>query len=532
MQSDSAPQAAIISRQTSSIKKDSSSGDRFAIFGSMALFAVILALMTQRHEMYLDEAQAWLVTRDHRNLFDLIHHLRYEVHPALWYLLLYLPTHLHLPMVWMQCINYALSLATAWMILTYRRLPFLIRTLLLYGVLFFFMAVVARNYMLASFLLIGAARCLLAERPRRWTAIFLLALAINTHFFAIPIATGIFLWLYWIGNSTNMKIPMDRLKDRTMRAAVGILGLALLTCFFTLRPAPDVYAPEYHIAHASSTDYLVLGVGKIWNYFVPFNLEALSKPNQYQTAPLTGVEILDAFLTICLWLLALSVLPGRRSRWFMITASLLWMAAVWPTVHLPLQSHCTFLATSYIIALMIGSADNSDRPWLPDHFSQPFLFLLLGMQISLCFFYCFEEWQYPFSGAKAAATWLESSGLATRPLVFQSDVPGPAILGYAGVASAYYPGCYSRGSFLMFSRCWDSKRQISSEELQALRRQFNSAPIVISQWQIDEVSLHQLGLRLAYTSPHSWAWGNEDVFIYESGNDHSQSQISKPERFR
>ena len=68
----------------------------------------------------------------------------------------------------------------------------------LWRAVFFYTGVFARSYMLAAVLLVGAARCLLAGRPRHWLAMGLLALAINAHFFAIPVAAGIFVWFYWL----------------------------------------------------------------------------------------------------------------------------------------------------------------------------------------------------------------------------------------------------------------------------------------------------------------------------------------------
>ena len=64
------------------------------VYAFLGLFAISLAVMKFKHEMYLDEGQAWLITRDSAGLFDLVHHLRYEGHPAFWYLVLYLPAHI------------------------------------------------------------------------------------------------------------------------------------------------------------------------------------------------------------------------------------------------------------------------------------------------------------------------------------------------------------------------------------------------------------------------------------------------------
>jgi hypothetical protein len=158
-----------------------------------------LPFVTSRHEMYVDEGQAWLIARDSGNLLELVQHLRYEGHPALWYLLIYLPAHLSANLCGCRLLNYVLSVAMAWLVLSERRIPLAMRVMSVFSVsVFFYMGVVARSYMLAAVLLVGAARCLLADRPRHWLAMGLLALAINAHVFAIPVAAGIFVWFYWL----------------------------------------------------------------------------------------------------------------------------------------------------------------------------------------------------------------------------------------------------------------------------------------------------------------------------------------------
>ena len=48
------------------------SGESAAIYAFMGLFAVLLALVTSQHEMYVNEAQAWLIARDSGNLLELV----------------------------------------------------------------------------------------------------------------------------------------------------------------------------------------------------------------------------------------------------------------------------------------------------------------------------------------------------------------------------------------------------------------------------------------------------------------------------
>ncbi len=490
-----------------------------AVYGLLGLFSALLALIVFNHEMYLDEAQAWLIARDSRSLFELFHHLHYEAHPALWYLLLYLPAHFSSNMAWVQCINYALSVVMAWLILSEHRLPVVIRALLVFGLaIFFTMGVLARSYMLAGVLLVAAARCLLSDPRRHWLAVAFLALAINTHFFAIPIVATIFVWLYCLAPHPGWSLISERLREPRFWISVAVLAGSMIVCYLSIRPAADIYLPQYQVPGASPLEYLILGIGKVWRYFLPFDLQQASRSSGELAAHVSLQSVIDAGVTLGLWLLALAVLPGRRSRWFMIMSSVLWMAVVSLTVHIPLQTHSTVLSVSYAIALMIDAGNERKRSWIPSYASQPVLLMLLSIQVSLCIFYCVLEWQKPFSGAKATATWLKSSGLGLRALVIEPQIVAPAILGYTGVQSAYFPGCQCRGSILVYRKGWDSNQQISLDELQALNRESGSSPIVISNWRLRDESVRLLGLRLRYVSPLGFAWDNENLFVYSYEN--------------
>lgn len=57
------------------------------------------------HENWIDETQAWLIARDSNNIAVLLHNIRYEGHAILWYLLLFIPSHLGGSMTYMKLIN-------------------------------------------------------------------------------------------------------------------------------------------------------------------------------------------------------------------------------------------------------------------------------------------------------------------------------------------------------------------------------------------------------------------------------------------
>jgi hypothetical protein len=487
--------------------------ERVRIFGFLGLFAVLLALVTSKHEMYLDEVQPWLWVRYAPHLLPAIEHLRYESHPGLWVVLLFAASRISSNVIVMQCVNFLLATTAAWVILSTRSLPIAIRVLIIFGVSFFYTTgVLARDYMLAALLLIAATRCLLAQPQRQWLAMLLLALAINAHFLAIPVAASIFMWFYMFSPEMNLASFKAKVKGRGFRIALSLEAIALIACYFTVRPAKDM-SMRLGSYGGSAFDYLVLGVGRIWHYYLPLNIDAGAS---IPTSTLPAVAYADVLVTMLLWFVALSVLPGKRSRYFMITASVLWTAAAIATVHVPLATHASFVIVCYIIALLVNRPEDRTGSWLPSHAAQPVLIVLLSAQVLICAEFCVNEWYKPFSAGKSVAEWLEQERLTAHPLVVQPELPAPVVMAYTGIPTVYFPACRCSRSFVLYSRGWDSDRSVTHEELQSLQSDTGKSPVVLSEWQISDDDQRQLGLHLAFISAKGWAFNNEDVFVYDS----------------
>ena len=72
----------------------------------VAVAALLVASMW-RHEMWRDELQAWMIARDSTSLGDLFgHNMRYEGHPGLWHLALFVLTRVTDNPVAMQALHW------------------------------------------------------------------------------------------------------------------------------------------------------------------------------------------------------------------------------------------------------------------------------------------------------------------------------------------------------------------------------------------------------------------------------------------
>ena len=174
------------------------SDKQFAITLS-AVFLIIGAVVAWHHEMWRDEMQAWLIARDAPSVFELFNIMkRYEGHPSVWHLGLYVLQFFTSSPIIMQ--PYHLLIATATIFVFARFSPFtrLQKTLFAFGYFpFYEYAIICRNYAIGILLL-----CLFCTLFSRWkkkfplVGLILFVLAhTSVHALIIVISIGLLLLL-------------------------------------------------------------------------------------------------------------------------------------------------------------------------------------------------------------------------------------------------------------------------------------------------------------------------------------------------
>jgi hypothetical protein len=490
-------------------------GERVILSGAFALFAALLALLLHKHEMFGDEAQVWLIARHSRSLLELVSHLRYEGHPALWYLLVAIPAHLYGTFVWLKIFNYVFALLFAGMVLTETRLPVDIRILSLFSFFVFFeMGVISRSYMLAAVLLLAATRCLLAEKPRHYLAMVLLALAINTHFFAIPVAAAVFLWFYCLDSDRISASALSRLKEVRFWRSVGIMVWALFFCYLTLRPAADSFNSDYSINGLGWFGYLGVSIGQFWSQFVALVPLLLSDRVRQLLVPADQVSALAMLLSLILLVLLVAAQRTRQARWFLSTGLAFWFLAAVSTVHRPLVHHFNLVFVLILLALIASGRGEGNRVWLTPGWSRAIIMTVLWMQFVICLQFSVLQMFNPFSTSEQAAKWLMKSGLTNRPLIVAPDYAASVVLASTGIRTAYFPTCRCEGEFVVYRQGRDAKRQVTPEEYEALAAKYGVKPIVATHWLLSDESMKRMGVKLLYSPAKAFYWPWEDLWVY------------------
>lgn len=246
-----------------------------AYFGAvlfLGAYAVLLVIGVIHHEPWADEAQAWQMARVIPLGHLVFHQLRYENHPALWYLVLASAQHLGL-----RYDNIGWIVATfnfAGVAILISRAPF--RPIVRYALaLTFFLsfqyAIVARGYALAPLLLFALAATW-RNKNALWTALLLGVMAnLELHFFVIGIGFAV---IY------VMELREGQRVRYLYAAAVVILALYLFAALTMFpRPVDGSFVPPalhprsfFELAGSwllASVVYILCALGKPWQVGLP-----------------------------------------------------------------------------------------------------------------------------------------------------------------------------------------------------------------------------------------------------------------------
>lgn len=153
------------------------------IFNAVVLllyFAVVLFTMFH-HEIWMDEAQAWLVAKS-PGFLNLLKEIRVEGHPILWYLILMPFAKLNLPVIFMQIVS--VFFMTAAMALLLWKSPFnkFTKVLIMFSPgLLYWLPVVARNYCLIPLFIFLFAMFYGKRKDNPYLYSIILILLSNTH---------------------------------------------------------------------------------------------------------------------------------------------------------------------------------------------------------------------------------------------------------------------------------------------------------------------------------------------------------------
>lgn len=193
----------------------------------LLMYCALHLVMTQFHEPWYDEAEAWQIARcaSIKDILFTIPH--YEGHPPLWHLILAIPAKLNLPYeLSLSLISLLFSALAVALFLKHAPFPEWVKVFVPFTYFAFYQySVIARPYcmMMLAVVLISITWKLKDEKP--WRFVFSMAFLCLTSSYGIIIAGGIsIVWLLQIISEKKSRF----LKDNRTIALIALLVLALL----------------------------------------------------------------------------------------------------------------------------------------------------------------------------------------------------------------------------------------------------------------------------------------------------------------
>jgi hypothetical protein len=382
--------------------------------------------------MWFDELQAWNIARASGSPFAVLTNLRYEGHPALWYLLLYGFTSVTTDPRAMQVLELVVLAATFAVLLFRSPFPFWLRVGLAASyVVAFEYGVISRSYGVEVLLLVVLLALVVRPAPR-WTAA-----TVAAGLLAFTSLAGALLVVVFAINTVLRRA--DRARPRIRFAVVAMLaaGVSALSCV----PPSDFHNFAPGLGGVSRFDDGPLArpmsaVAGVWRGLVPLPRSAGAWNTNLLDAMRGSLPLqaaLGLLLVAVVWW-ALAAAPAARSLWLLGSAAFFGYSVV---VILPEQSRYAGVAMLLLLACAwVGWAEATDggdgrRRDATHHRLPRVLAAIVGLQVVATILVAPFATTAQFSPARELAASVRRAGL-DGPLVSGADFDALTIAGYLG----------------------------------------------------------------------------------------------------
>ena len=453
-----------------------------------SVFFLLGAYLLSNHEMWGDEMQAWLLARDSTSVPNLFANLKYEGHPALWYLLLMPLTRVtHSPTA-MQALHLLIATSTIYLFARYSPFSVVQKILFSFGYFpFYEYSVISRNYALGVLLIF--LFCSLFER--RYTNFLVISLILfllcHTSVFALIIVIvlffGLLLDLYFYQRTHKSFNRSD-----THKVYVGflIITLGITTAVLQLIPPSDSsIGVGWHFSFDIRSFRTVLT--KLTAAYLPIPYFRLhfweTGDNPLDSYAWQASAYLNrlALLFVCSFL-AFSMMGFVRKPFvfFLFAGCTFGLLAFFYIKYYGGIRHAGFLFIAFIMSAWLYrcheqtnwpiSSASSLKKW-ETLFSHSITLILL-LHIGGSFVAASVDYQHPFSMAKSVAEYINERGLNNRLIVGYPDFTTSSIVGYLGISHAYYPQGDRFGSFVRYDK--QGTMKITDQEVVDKARQLEA----------------------------------------------------------
>jgi len=494
--------------ETAESRPKTLSGFRSARTFTVALTACFFAadlFNLLHHEMWRDELQAWLIATHSNSILELVKNIRYEGHPPVWFLLLYVITRFTHWAGAMQLLNLAIATATTYLIAAYSPFTRMQKVLLCFGYFpLYEYGTISRNYAVGLLFLFWFCAWYRPDRKQNWVvAMLLLSLLANTSVYGAMIAMAFAFSFFAFPAATSggmRKFLAERGTHVGVGALVFLAGIAI--AILQMHPPPDSgLAVGWHFPMT------VFGVRRtltgLWRAFLPIpsSLAEFWNSNFFFSTRTMVLQTRWVMLGAAVMLSTVFLLLVRKP--YALLAYFLTTTGILTFMHVKFfgyERHLGHLFIVFIASLWIAAR-------LPEHVpavhplerasrfvglqGSKIITCLLLVQFAVAAMASWSDYRRPFSQAKAVAMFLRSRGMANMFIVADEDYVVMTVAGYLD-REVYYPRSQRMGSFLIWNQSRHPRNVIAEATTIATSRKEEVLIISDAPLQTEGTSAHKI----------------------------------------
>ena len=404
--------------------------DNSSLSRETALILLVFFLLSLtgilHHEIWLDEAQHFLLSRDSKTFTELFQNSRYEGHPLLWNIILFMVTRFTRDVFYMQLVHILISCITV-LIICKSKISLLEKIVIIFGYwLFFEYNIISRNYGLSAclmFLLWYEFQKDQSFLIRFAVIIFFLA---NTHLFSLIFSMA-FVLTTILNKRENL---LNKNKKNIYIAAVIILAGWILS-FYCIFP-PGHYASKFISYDPSgyfSTERILKTIGVCLKgiFYIP---DYRAPEHQFENSfyYLTLNLRIWAIYLLSISAIVLPVLVIKINR-FALTLFVLFMVIFLPLYYfLPLVHGIRYFGFFYLLFVFcfLLARKQMAKTWLT------ISVLIFTLQFfNGIYAYCMDL-RWPFSESKNISGYIEKISKGHERVYILKATLRPAISAYTG----------------------------------------------------------------------------------------------------
>lgn len=491
-----------------------------SIFFCLGLLGIL------NHSMWRDELNVWLIARDSLSFVELFHNIKYEGHPAIWYLCLYLLNQFTSNPVAMQLFHLVIASGTVHVFVKFSPFTQLQKILFCFGYLpFYEYLVISRNYAI-GLLLLFAFCTLFPTRTKNylWLSLTLLLLAnSNAYCLFISIALGLTLiFEYSLRKKINQYITASpfNITSSLIIFTIGIfISLAQLIppIDSTLQGGMSKWMLQFDIQHLATT------LIRIWNSYIVilipanrlFDLVVFSATSLFLLAfvitllirkPVALLLYLFGTLEILLFTYIKFLGAARHyGHLYILLIVSFWIASYYPKSNLliPPLTHLPSICRKSVASWM---------KFVKKH-QTTFIMVILYAQLAGGIVAFSRDLLVPYSASREASRFIKSQQLEQMFIVGSRDANVSPLCGYLN-RKIYYPERKGMGSFVLFN---SERKEVDSasvlEQVSQLIKQNKDDILLVLN---NELNLSRNDIEITFVSKFTKSFiSNEKYYLYQ-----------------